>query len=91
LELILVRPSLLRRESTVKDLIEKAGGERGGERELEDTSELAGDIGGDKEQSLELELQDLKLRSRGASVSEGSSDLTGKMLAWFIWNCCMRK
>ena len=71
----------------MKDLIENTGGERGGDRQLEESSEPAGDIGGDMEHSLEL---DLKLRSRGASVSRGSSVLTGKMFDWFIWNCCMR-
>ena len=57
LQLIFVRPSLWSIESTVKDLMEKTGGERGerGERgeSGEDMSDVAGDSGGE-EHSLEL-------------------------------------
>ena len=58
----------------MKDLIETMDGER---EELEDieVSDSAGERGGDKEHSL---CDDLKLRSRGVSMSySGASCLTG--------------
>ena len=52
LEFTFALPSLYSMESTVKDLMETIDGDRDEEEDTE-TSEVAGESGGDKEHSLE--------------------------------------